>query len=119
MSFLEKLRGSAAKKPSDPWMAALHLLNVRSGSDRIERIATDALFDFLDIAPLQRTPEAAKRLRRVMVELGWTPMRVRSATARGRASRVRGYVRMRGSCAPEDGDASGSRGCWMNTRSCR
>jgi hypothetical protein len=94
-SFLEKLRAPAALKPSDPWKSALYLLKVRPGSDRIERIATDALFDFLDIPPLQRTPEAAKRLRRAMVELGWTPMRVRSATARGRASRVRGYVRLR------------------------
>jgi hypothetical protein len=43
---------------------------------------------------LQRTPEAAKQLKGVMVELGWTPVRSRHVTSRGRAARVRGYARI-------------------------
>jgi hypothetical protein len=31
----------------------------------------------------------------LMAELDWVPVRARSVTARGRASRVRGYARMR------------------------
>jgi hypothetical protein len=29
-----------------------------------------------------------------MVDLGWTPVRSRHVTSRGRAARVRGYARM-------------------------
>jgi hypothetical protein len=39
------------------------LRNIRGqiGHDGVERIATDAVFEQLDIPRLQRTPEAAKR----------------------------------------------------------
>jgi hypothetical protein len=62
--------------------------------DGVERIATDAVFEQLDLPRLQRTPEAAKRIKLLMVELGWTPVRSRHVTSRGRAARVRGYARM-------------------------
>jgi hypothetical protein len=76
--------------------------NVRGqiGHDGVERIATDAVFEQLDLPPLKRTPEAAKRLRGLMVELGWVPVRSRHVTSRGRAARVRGYARMRVSVEP-------------------
>jgi hypothetical protein len=61
--------------------------------DGIERITTEAVFEFLEVPRLRRTPEAAKTLKRVMMELGWTPVRARAVTARGRAARVRGYAR--------------------------
>jgi hypothetical protein len=66
------------------------------GHDGVEHIATDAIFDHLELPPLKRTPEAAKRLKGLMVDLGWVPVRARAVTARGRAARVRGYARMRG-----------------------
>lgn len=94
-SFLEQLRAARSSiKPSDPWNEALRKIRGQIGHDRIERIATDAVFDRLDLPPLKRTPEAAKRLKVIMVELGWVPIRARAVTARGRAARVRGYARM-------------------------
>jgi hypothetical protein len=46
-------------------------------NDRLDRdIATDTVFEQLDLPRLKRTPEAAKRLRLLMVDLGWTPVRI-------------------------------------------
>ena len=96
-SFLERLRAARSNiKPSDPWTAPLRKIRGQVGHDGVERIATDAVFEHLDLPPLKRTPEAAKRLKGLMVDLGWTPVRARAVTARGRAARVRGYARMRG-----------------------
>jgi hypothetical protein len=94
-SFVEHLRATRQTiTPSDPWTALLRNIRGQIGHDGVERIATDRVFEQLDLPPLKRTPEAAKRLRGLMVDLGWTPVRARSVTARGRASRVRGYARM-------------------------
>jgi hypothetical protein len=101
MSFMESLQNARQNiKPSDPWTTVLRDLRGSIGHDGLERISTEALFEKLDLPPLKRTPEAAKRLRGLMVELGWTPVRARAVTARGRAARVRGYARMRVSAEP-------------------
>jgi hypothetical protein len=94
MSFIERLQANRqTTKPPDPWTSALRKIKGQLGHDGLERISTDAIFEQLDLPRLQRTPEAAKRLRGLMVELGWTPVRARSVTSRGRAARVRGYAR--------------------------
>jgi len=94
-SFVERLRITRqALKPSDPWIAPLRNVRGQIGHDRVERVATDAVFEQLDLSRLARTPQAAKRLKGLMVELGWTPVRSRHVTSRGRAARVRGYARM-------------------------
>jgi hypothetical protein len=96
MSFIESLQSTRqTTKPSHPWTAALRNIRGSIGHDGVERIATEAVFEKLDLPPLKRTPEAAKRLKLVMLELGWTPVRSRHVTSRGRAARVRGYARMR------------------------
>jgi hypothetical protein len=94
-SFLAQLQAAKARtlKPSDPWTHALLTLKGNKGRDGVEWITTDAVFEFLNVPRLSRTPEAAKRLKGLMVELGWTPVRARAVTSRGRASRVRGYAR--------------------------
>jgi hypothetical protein len=96
-SFVAQLRAARAAnvKPSHPWTPKLLSLHGQKGRDGVERITTEAIFDKLEIPRVERTPEAGKRLKGLMVELGWTPVRARSVTARGRASRVRGYARMR------------------------
>ena len=95
MSFIERLQIARSNiKPSDPWTAPLRNIRGQVGYDGVERIATDAVFEHLDLPRLQRTPEAAKRLKGLMVDLGWTPVRSRHVTSRGRAARVRGYARM-------------------------
>jgi hypothetical protein len=100
-SFLERLRAARSNiKPSDPWMDALRTIKGQLGHDGIERIATEAVFEQLDVVPIKRTPEAAKRLKGLMVTLGWVPVRSRHVTSRGRAARVRGYARMPVRAAP-------------------
>lgn len=99
-SFVERLRNHRTLKPSDPWTGALRNIRGQIGYDRVERIATDAVFEQLDLPPLQRTSEAAKRLKLLMVDLGWTPVRSRHVTSRGRAARVRRYARIRLSVEP-------------------
>lgn len=94
-SFLERLRKAReTTTPSDPWAALLRNVRGQIGHDGVERVATDAVFEQLDLPPLKRTPEAAKRLKLLMVDLGWVPVRARHVTSRGRAARVRGYARM-------------------------
>jgi hypothetical protein len=101
MSFIEHLQDARKTiKRSDPWTAPLRNIRGQIGHDGVERVATDAVFEKLDLPPLKRTPEAAKRLKLLMVDLGWTPVRSRHVTSRGRAARVRGYARMPVSVKP-------------------
>ena len=93
MSFVSRLRLHQTIKPAHPWAAALRKIHGRRGLDGVERIATDAIFEKLELPPVKRTPEAAKILKGLMVELGWVPVRVRSVISRGYAARVRGYAR--------------------------
>lgn len=93
MAWVEELRAAAASahaanNPSDSWNEKLRA--VRGDIDRsgLERVTTERLFDVLDLPRHHRTPEAGKRLRRVMVSLGWTAVRLTAPTARGRAARV-------------------------------
>lgn len=99
-SFIERLRAARTIKRLDPWTAPLRNIRGQIGHDGLERVATDAVFEQLDLPPLKRTPEAAKRLKGLMLSLGWVPVRARCVTSRGRASRVRGYARMRVSLEP-------------------
>lgn len=94
MSFTEHLKNARqAIKPSDPWTNPLRNVRGQIGHDGVERIATDAVFEHLDLPPFKRTPDAGRRVKMIMLELGWTPVRARAVTARGRAARVRGYAR--------------------------
>jgi hypothetical protein len=93
-SFIARLRAARSTiKPFDPWTSALRNVKGNLGTDGVSRIATEQVFDVLELPRLQRTPEAGKRIRAIMVELGWTAVRARHVTSRGRASRVRGYAR--------------------------
>lgn len=94
LSFTAQLRAFRAIKRSDPWLGTLRMLRGRRGDDRVERISTDAIFDALDLPPFKRTPEAGKRVKTMMIELGWTPVRARHLTSNGFRSRLRGYARM-------------------------
>ena len=81
---VERLRAARSRiKPPHPWTAPLRNIRGQIGYDGVERIATDAVFEQLDLPPLKRTPEAAKRLKGLMVDLGWTPVRSRHVTSRG------------------------------------
>jgi len=93
-SFVEQLRQAVANlKPSDPWSERLRKLRGRVGNDGVERLSTDAIYEALDLSLFQRTPEAGKRIKAILLEIGWTPVRSRHVTSNGHASRVRGYAR--------------------------
>ena len=93
MSFIEHLQDIRQTiKPSDPWISALRNVRGQIGHDGLERLSTEKIFEQLDLPPLKRTPEAAKRLKVVMLTLGWSPVRSRHVMSRGRAARVRGYA---------------------------
>ena len=94
-SFIERLREAKSKiEPFDPLTELLRSVKGSVGSDRIERISSEAIFEALEVPPFKRTPEAAKQLKLSMSKLGWTAVRARFATSRGRAARIRGYARM-------------------------
>lgn len=98
MAFLNVLAQKKAEAQtlttSDEWKPILIKAKGTVGLSNIERVSTEALFDLIDLPKVKRTPEAAKRLRRIMEELGWVATRAPSRiTQRGRAGRVRGYSR--------------------------
>jgi hypothetical protein len=43
--------------------------------DGIERISTQSLFDFLEVPQRNRNAAAARRLAKIMRELGWSPLK--------------------------------------------
>lgn len=94
VSFVERLRAAKPLASSDPWQRQLKAVRGKVGSDGVERLSTDAIFDTLDLPAFKRTPEAAKRVRAIMTCLGWTSVRARHLTGNGHRSRVRGYARM-------------------------
>jgi hypothetical protein len=101
MAFTEQLRAAREDhtQTEHPWRPILESVNGEVGRDGVERIATDRLFDLLDVflpegmSRFKRTPEAQKQLKAQMVLLGWCPVRARLVT-RGFAARVRAYARM-------------------------
>lgn len=95
MTFVNMLaaRKAEVQTPSDPWRTVLEKLSGTIGISKIERVPTDRVFDELGLAKHERTPAAAKRLKEVMMALGWVPVRATHITSRGRAARVRGYAR--------------------------
>jgi len=97
MPFLDELQAEFAKppaKPSDPWTPILKSVRgTVDPSDGLERISTLRLFDILEIRQRGRHPGTARRLSRVMRELGWVGVRCRDLTRGGYKEHVRGYCR--------------------------
>ncbi len=94
-SFIARLRAARSTiEPSDPWTETLRRVKGISGSDGVARIATDKVFDLLELPRFQRTPEAGKRVKAIMLRFGWTAVRSWHVSSRGRAARVRGYARL-------------------------
>lgn len=98
MAYIDVLRASrdrAFEASNDPWRIRLEKLKGRVWEDQIERIASQAIFDHLDVAPRMRTAQACRRLAKIMTELGWTPIRARGLNHSGYRDQVRGWARDR------------------------
>jgi hypothetical protein len=80
-------------QPLDPWRLRLERVRGKVGFDRLERISTQTLMDILEVPQRTRTAGAYRHLATLMVELGWTAVRVRDLTRGGYRETVRGYVR--------------------------
>jgi hypothetical protein len=102
MAWTEQLRAAVESKKAasdHPWRAILADITGDIGRDGVARIATDRVFDLLDVLlpeglpRYKRTPEAQKQLKTEMILLGWCPVRARLVT-RGFAARVRAYARL-------------------------
>ena len=85
-----RAREAAPPRIPDPWEARLADLQgeVR---DEVEYIASHAVFDRLEVRRRERTSGAARRLARVMRQLGWQSARFQFAP--GSYQRVRGFQR--------------------------
>jgi hypothetical protein len=59
----------------------------------MERIATAAVLDFLEVPQRSRGAGACRRLARLMRELGWRPVKARGLNQRGLREQIRGYAR--------------------------
>jgi hypothetical protein len=95
-SFSEILRDSAEagrnSTAQDSWEPALRRLKGRIGHDGVERVATNDVFDLLEV-PMRRRPSETIRLSRVMRSLGWSNIRARGLNPGSYRDRVRGYAR--------------------------
>jgi len=97
MSWLGKLREASAelaeRNTDDPWKLRLERVQGKTDYDGIERVSTQPLLDILEVPQNRRTAGTYRTLARVMVELGWTAVRVRDMTRGGYLEQVRGYCR--------------------------
>ena len=96
MSFLQKLHAleaEAVPEATDPWRLRLERVRGKVDFDGMERVSTQMVLDLLEVPQRDRTAGAYRHLAKVMVELGWTAVRVRDLTRGGYRETVRGYVR--------------------------
>jgi hypothetical protein len=98
MPFVDELRDARKDSAPHPWRAALQ--NLRGQVDRygVERVGVTTAFEYLDaVLPggfphFKWTPLAARKVKALLIEFGWTPVRGRQVIS-GRPQRVRGYAR--------------------------
>ena len=95
MSFIAKLKEGRKKvqERADPWLLRLEGLKGKIWDDGIERISTQTAFDVLEVPHRSRTAGACRRLAKLMLELGWHPIKARGLTPGGFRDQVRGYAR--------------------------
>ncbi len=97
VSLLQRLAIASAeleaRRHADAWHLRLERLRGQIGDDGIGRVSTQHVFDVLEVPQRSRGSGACRRLAKVMVELGWTPVRVCDLTRGGYKEQVRGYCR--------------------------
>jgi hypothetical protein len=96
MSWLQKLENAKleiAAQNVDPWLLPLGRVRGKIDYDGIERVTTQMLLDVLEVPQRKRREGTYKHLSKLMVVLGWTPVRVRARTRGDYLEQVRGYCR--------------------------
>ena len=79
----------------DPWRLRLERLQGKLGDYGVERMSTQAVFDFLEVPQSVRSAGACRRLASLMRELGWGPIKARGLNQGGFREQIRGYARDR------------------------
>lgn len=92
ITLLHDRKAATTNTATDPWLIPLERLKGRAGSDGIERISTQTVFDVLEVPMAQRSG-LYRRLAVSMRYLGWSPIRARGLTPGGFKDMVRGYAR--------------------------
>ncbi len=94
-SWIERLNAAKAEAPAtvDPWRPPLERLRGRIDSDGVERIATQIVFDTLNVSQRGRGAGACRRLAALMRDLHWRPIKARGLNQRGLREQIRGYAR--------------------------
>jgi hypothetical protein len=95
VSFLAKLKAAQSETAAldiDPWRLRLERVRGKVEFD-VERVSSQTIMDVLEVPQRRRTAGVFRRLARLMVEVGWTPVRVRDLSRGGYKEQVRGYVR--------------------------
>lgn len=90
---LEQARAEMLARDAEPWRLPLERLHGKDSGDGIERIATQAIFDVLEVPQVNRRAGACKRLARIMRELGWSPIKARGLNQAGFRDQIRGYAK--------------------------
>jgi hypothetical protein len=97
LPWVEKIRRAAEQarqqRTAHPWEAPIQRLRGKIGSDGVERISTQAVFDYLDVPQRERSAVACSTLSKLMQAQGWSPVRFRGITRGGYLDQVRGYAR--------------------------
>ena len=90
---LTKAKSQVLARSADPWMLRLERVRGKIGYDGVERISTQALFDYLEVPQRGRTAGACRRLAKLMRALGWSAIKARGLTQGGFRDQMRGYAR--------------------------
>jgi hypothetical protein len=96
MSWISRLQDAQAAAPApnvDAYRLPLERLRGQIGDDGLERVSTQTVLDVLGILQHRRRVGTYKRVCKLMVELGWTPVRVRGLSRGAYLEQVRGYAR--------------------------
>ena len=96
MSFitdLRELRERERGSKADPWGPRLARLRGRVWGDGSERIATQTVLDYLEVPQRMRNAQTCRRVAKLMLELGWKPIRQRGVGRNGYRDQVRGWAR--------------------------
>jgi hypothetical protein len=92
VGLLKETREKTITKPH-PWRLRLERLRGKIDYDGLERVSSQAVLDYLEVPQRARDSATCRHLAKLMVELGWTPVRVRDLTRGGYKEQVRGYCR--------------------------
>ena len=90
---LEKAKDEIAAQNVDQWRLPLERVRGKIDYDGIERVTTQMLLDVLEVPQRSRRAGTYRHLSKLMVELGWSPVRVRARTRGDYLEQVRGYAR--------------------------